>query len=103
MLGPSWEDITEFFDSDEFATKIELHLPSGIRQILGMFDAAYAEARAGGFEDDIDKPILTIAATDAQGLQRGCICNVLGVRYALLTDPKFTGNGLATLVLAENE
>ncbi|MFB9149532.1 head-tail joining protein [Roseovarius ramblicola] len=100
-LAPDWEDLTEFFDADEFAVEALIARQSGgTLTVLGIFDAPYLNAQIGEYEIDTDQPRLLCRATALPGVLRGDTVTIDGTAYDVMTGPQPDGTGLATLALA---
>lgn len=102
MPQPDWEDLTDFFDPDEFADAADIRRDDqSVGQILGVFDDPSQIASLGDYEHDHDTPTFTCAETSAVIVQAGDVAVIDGTSYDVLKSPQKDGTGLAKLILAD--
>ena len=104
MPAPTWEDLSDFLHTDDFAVTATLHpQASSPRRLCGLFDDPYLNARLGEYEADASAPRLLCRQTDVRHAQRGDQIEIDGDWFVILTAPQFDGTGMATLKLAPED
>jgi hypothetical protein len=101
MPNPSWDDLSEFFDADDFAVVAVIVQAGVAREVLCHFDAPHVDAQAGGYEANSADVFITAPETALAGIRRGATCNVGGKTYAVLDSPQGSGTGTAVLKLSK--
>lgn len=102
MPQPDWEDLTDFFDPDDFAdTAIIKRNNQNVGQILGVFDDPSQIASLGEYEHDHDTPTFTCPESSASVVQAGDVATVNGTDYDVMKSPQKDGTGLVKLILAD--
>lgn len=102
MPSPSWENLDDFLNPDEFAVEAVVHFQDGgERAVTGIFDDPYLNAQLGEFDMDTSKPRLLCKEADLAGIGRGDRVTLGGKSYSVLSEPHSTGDGMATLEMAE--
>lgn len=101
MPHPDWEDLSEFFDLDEFATTATITRDGEeIGEVLGIFDDPNEVAALGEYEHDHPVPRFTCREVAVSTLRRGDVATIEGRAFTLAQEPKRDGTGIATLILA---
>lgn len=102
MPAPSWENLDDFTNPDDFAISGLLTLASGeTRTVVGIFDEPYMNADLGEYELDASQPRFGAAEKHFVGVERGDTLEIDGKVYDILTAPQSDGVGWATLQLGE--
>ncbi|AVO37388.1 head-tail joining protein [Pukyongiella litopenaei] len=102
MPHPAWEDLSEFFDPDEFATTATIRRDGEIiGEVLGIFDDPNQIAALGNYELDHPTPRLICPETDIADISRGDVATIEGRDFDIMQEPELDGTGIATLILAE--
>jgi hypothetical protein len=100
---PAWENLDEFFSTDDFALLATLTPTNGApRSVRGIFDAQYVNTQIGEYEAGASEPRFTCKASDVIGIKRGAaMLTIPGVgRFDVLHEPEGDGTGQAILRLA---
>lgn len=110
MPSPSWEDLGEFLDPDEFGVQCLVTFKAGgMRRFFVIFDDPNVTARAGEYERDDRLPIAGGRECDMVGIHRGDSCAITferanSTRYTqtfdVMKDPEPRGDGWSELVLS---
>lgn len=111
MPHPSWDNPADFMDTDDFAVKAIIQFQDGTtRNIVGIYDGPYLEARLKEYEQDTDKPKFTCVEGTCAGVRRGddlVVYQSDGVTvfatFGILTTPQEDGTGLEVLELAPDQ
>jgi hypothetical protein len=102
MPQPEWEDLSTFFDPDEFAaTAVITRGEETVVEVLGIFDDPNAVATLGEYALDHTSPRFTCPETDVAGVHKGDVVTIEGKEFDLMQEPELDGTGIATLILAE--
>ena len=102
MPQPLWEDLSEFFDPDEFATTaIVTRDEEMIGEVLGIFDDPNQVAELGEYQFDHPVPRFACKEVDAGLIERGDVVTIEGKEFDVMQEPELDGTGIATLVLSE--
>jgi len=102
MPHPPWEDLSEFFDVDDFATIATITRAGGqIGEVRGIYDDPNQVSRLGEYELDHPVPRFTCREVDVTGVSRGDTATIEGRVYDIMQEPELDGTGLATLILSE--
>lgn len=108
MPAPAWEDLGQFFDTDDFATTAIFvnadALPSG--PVPGIYDDPYMDKQLGEYTQDASEPRFTCQARHVAAVKKHnevTIASMPGRKYAVLHDPKFDGTGTCVIYLARTE
>ncbi|HDR9259624.1 TPA: hypothetical protein QDB21_005646 [Burkholderia vietnamiensis] len=103
---PSWDDLDDFLDGDEFASLATITLKSGavLRDVSGIFDEPGMSASLGTFEQDTTRPTFTCKWSDVSAVRRGdlfVIADDAGVpkNYEAHKTPMRSGDGMAVVHL----
>ena len=106
MPRPAWEDLGEFFDTDEFATTAVFTLLDGstLPPVVGNFDDPYVNAKAGEYEADTIGPHFICPEAAVVGVRRKCSVVITAAGHAprtfdVMTAPQLDGTGLALVEL----
>lgn len=68
MPAPTWEDLDEFLDVDEFATPATVHRQDGaILSVVGIYDDPYLNAELGEYDMDTSRPALHLQGSGRAG------------------------------------
>lgn len=101
MPHPDWEDLSAFFDPDEFATSATITRGSQtVAEVLGIFDDPNQVAALGEFELDHPTPRFVCAETGVADVHKDDVVTIEGKDFDLMEEPQLDGSGLATLILA---
>lgn len=101
MPHPSWEDLSEFFDPDEFAsTAIITRGEEQIGEVLGIFDDPNQLVRLGEYELDHPTPRFTCREVAVATIHKGDTATIEGRMFDVMQEPELDGTGLAVLILA---
>ena len=101
MPASGFEDVSEFFDFDEFAVEATITRDDGVRiPVAGIFDEPYLNAELGEYELDTSAPRLVVDERQVADVRRGDKVLIGSVIYDIMTAPQSDGAGLATLRLA---
>ncbi len=99
MGHSDWEDLSEFFDDDEFATGAFFKTSTGTMAVTGIFDNAYLLAETGEVDLETTQPRFTCKAVDVLLVEREQEVTIDGQLFSVLTvEPD--GTGMAVVVLA---
>lgn len=102
MPHPPWEDLSEFFASDEFATTaIITRVEEQIGEVLGIFDDPNQVAALGEYELDHPTPRFTCREVDVADVAKGDVATIEGRSFDIMQEPELDGTGIATLILAK--
>lgn len=102
MPHPHWEDLSDFFDPDEFATLATITRASeNVGEVLGIFDDPNQVASLGDYDLDHPVPKFMCAEVDVAAVKRGDIVTIEGKDFDLIEDPQLDGTGIATLILGK--
>jgi hypothetical protein len=101
MPHPGWEDISAFFELDEFATTASITRSSEkVADVLGIFDDPSQMATLGEFEFDGPGPRFVCREDEVSQVLRGDTAVIEGRTFDVLEEPQLDGTGIATLILA---
>lgn len=105
MPAPAWEDLGDFFDTEEFAFAAVISLAGGgVVSLAGNFDDPYVDAELADYDHDTVNPKFTCPEHLVGGVRRGdtiAITFPAGVQtFDILTSPQPDGTGIAVLELA---
>lgn len=101
MPGLDFEDVSEFFDCDEFAVEATISRDDGVRiSVAGIFDDPYLNAEIGEYELDTSSPRLLVDERAVSDVRRGDRVLIGTEVYDIMTAPQSDGSGMATLRLA---
>lgn len=102
MPQPEWEDLSDFFDPDEFADTARITRDGqDVAQILGVFDDPSQVSQLGEYEHDHQTPIFLCPETAAADIQADDVATIDGIAYDVMKSPQRDGTGLVTLILSE--
>ncbi|WP_300067727.1 hypothetical protein [uncultured Ruegeria sp.] len=102
MPHPDWEDLSDFFDPDEFADTANITRDNQVvGQILGVFDDPSQVAKLGEYEHDHHAPTFICPEVEAAIVQPGDVAEIDGTPYDVTKSPQADGTGLSKLILAE--
>ena len=100
MPHPSWDNVREFVDLDDFATPGVIQFQAGgTRMVSGIFDDPYLNAQLGEVEQDTGRTRFSCVEGDLAGVKRGDAIVIHGKTYAVMTYPQQDGTGLEVLEL----
>ena len=100
MPHPDWEDLSAFFDPDEFATQAVITRgEEKVAEVLGIFDDPNEVARLGEFDMDHPTPRFTCAEVGAVGIEAGDVATIEGKAFDVMESPQLDGTGVAVLIL----
>jgi len=101
MPHPDWEDLSAFFDPDEFATSAVIARGSEtVAEVLGIFDDPNQVARLGEYELDHVGPRFVCSEVAVAGVIKGDTATIEGTTWDIIREPELDGTGIATLMLA---
>lgn len=105
MPAPAWEDLSEFFDTDEFAFDAVISLAGGgTVSLAGVFDDPYANPKLADYERDTEVPRFTCAESLVGAVRRGDTITITfpggAETFDILAGAQPDGTGLAVLELA---
>ena len=101
MAHPDWEDISAFFELEEFATTASITRGSEkVADVLGIFDDPSQMATLGEFEFDGPGPRFACREDEVSQVLRGDTAVIEGSTFDVLEEPQLDGTGIATLILA---
>lgn len=103
MPAAPFEDLDDFLDVEEFATKADFKDPDGVTVktgVVGIFDDPYLNAETSEYDHDTSDPRFAGKLADFTGIGRGYSAVIDGVEYDVLTEPQSDGAGWGTLHLA---
>lgn len=103
MAALGFEDLSEFFDLNEFATTAILYNAGGAQEIIGIFDEPSVEAEIGQFEIDTVSLTFRCKASEVVNAERGDRLTIDDRELWLTKLPQADGTGLAVLFLAVDE
>lgn len=94
------EDLTAFFDTDEFADVAVFTPAAGGESfnVTGIFDSGYLLAAIKDAQVATDKPRLTCRSVDVATVERGDTCVIKGLTLDVL-DVEHDGTGMALVVM----
>ena len=102
MPHPGWEDLSTFFDPDEFATlALFTRDAETVAEVLGIFEDANQVAALGDYDLEHPTPRFLCPETSVAGVRKNDRVTIEGKEFDLMRDPELDGTGLATLILAE--
>ncbi|PZQ21171.1 MAG: hypothetical protein DI569_12975 [Sphingopyxis macrogoltabida] len=91
-----------FLDPADFAVSASIETRAGeTRVVNGIFDDPYMNAELGEYDMDTSRPRFLAKEFDLAGIRRGDAATIAGKSYSILAGPKSTGDGMASLELAE--
>ncbi len=101
MPHPDWEDLSAFFDPDEFATTAVVTREGElVVEVLGIFDDPNEVASLGDYELDHPTPRFVCPEVDIAAARKGDVVTIEGKAFDLMQEPELDGTGIATLILA---
>jgi hypothetical protein len=99
---PAWEDLTEFFDPDEFADRGELERNDQmIGEIFGMFTDPSEQKELADFEHTDLDPVFLYPLNNAPEIRRHDVLTIKGKTYDVLEPPEQDGTGRAGVKLGK--
>jgi len=102
MPSPSWEDLDDFFDGDEFAINAIFRRDQEIvAEVLGIFDDPTFTPSVGDYEHEGRNPTLSIKEVSAVGILSGDTVEVNGKTFDVFEAPEADGTGMTVVNLAE--
>ncbi|KVW63451.1 hypothetical protein [Burkholderia ubonensis] len=103
---PSWDDLDEFLEPDDFASLATITLKGGavLRDVAGIFEEPGMSAAIGTFEQDTTRPTFLCKWSDVSAVRRGdlfVIPDAAGMlkNYEAHKTPARTGDGMAVVSL----
>ena len=102
MPAPTWENLDDFLQTEDFATVATFTTASGKRGVTGIFDEPTFNAETGEYDMASAAPRFTCKAADVDGVKRNDACVIAGVSYAVDHDPHPDGTGLAVVELSRD-
>ncbi len=99
MPTPDFENLADFFNTDEFAVKAILHSNGQTREIIGVFDLTPVDANIGASNFDGLPAKFIVQSQDVSGVERGDQLTIGDEAYSIRTSPKHDGTGSAILEL----
>ena len=102
MPAPSWEDLGEFFDPEEFATTARLWREGeDLGEITGIHDHPTDRKELGDYTIDETGPRFLCAETAGAKAKRGDVLQVDGEYRDIVQQPTRDGTGVVVLELSE--
>ena len=102
MASPDWEDLSEFFDPDEFAQRAKIYRgDEEIGEVLGLFEDPTAPKELGDFTLDQVGPRFLSPEVGGMAAKSRDELEVNGVKYDIVADAAKDGTGLVVIELAE--
>ncbi|WP_298938132.1 head-tail joining protein [uncultured Ruegeria sp.] len=102
MPHPDWEDLSAFFEPDEFATSAVITRGAEmVAEVLGIFDDPNEVATLGEYEIDHPMPRFVCPEIDVANARKGDVVTIEGKAFDLMQEPELDGTGIAALMLAE--
>lgn len=100
MSQTDWEDLSAFFDPDEFATSARITRGlDQVAEVFGIFDDPNEVASLGELDMDHATPRFTCPAGAVIGVQAKDTATINGQVYDVMEPPQQDGTGIATLIL----
>lgn len=100
MPHPDFEDLSDFFDPDEFATQAVITREGEkVAEVLGIFDDPKEVASIGEYDMDHLTPRFTCAEVEVAGIEAKDIATIKGKPFDIMESPQLDGTGLAVLIL----
>lgn len=96
------EDLSQFFDTDDFAVEVT-HVPASggpSRTFRAIYDDPYLNPQLGMYELDTSDPRITAPWPLVASVKRSDIVIVNDTRHTVVTWPQPDGTGLGTLKLS---
>lgn len=104
MPAPDWEDLSVFFDTDEFAATVTVKPRNGLGyDIRAIYDNPEEQATAGEYQLDTRTPRLVCISLDVKNVRRGDAVEIDGQSFDVLDTPHHDGTGIATVELGMPE
>ncbi|WOH61909.1 hypothetical protein [Bradyrhizobium sp. BWC-3-1] len=107
MTSPAWDNLDEFMDTGDFAVPAVVQFQAGgTRDVTGILEDPYLEARKGEFVEDTTVPTFQLPLNRCTGIKRGDSLvatlpkNGGTVTYDIMTRPQPLGDGMAQLELS---
>jgi hypothetical protein len=98
----SWEDLSQFLDTDEFAVEAVINLQAGGSVTVSViFDDPFLDAQLGEYEFETARPRMMAREADFAAVSRGDEVSIDGVSYVTLSGPRPDGTGMASVELVE--
>jgi hypothetical protein len=96
------EDLTQFFETDDFAVEAEIQQPDStvVRSVNVILETPSKEERffsSGSITNSTPKA--TAQTSDLDGVKRGYLLVIAGTTYELTEPPEDDGTGLSTMNL----
>lgn len=112
MPTPSWDDLDQFTDPDDFGVRAVVQLQAGgppLRIPGGVFDDPYLNTQLGEYEPDTAAPRYVCKESTVAAVRRGDTLRLVdaqwqpldGITYDVLHAPEPDGTGMATIRLAK--
>lgn len=101
MPSPSWENLDDFLDLDDFAVPVTVEFQDGTtRTVTVLFNNPYLGARGADYVSDNEAPHIRGKDADLAGIVRYDRVTYDGHVYDVLSAPQSDGYGLSRLPLA---
>ncbi|MEY8099043.1 hypothetical protein AB9F29_16700 [Falsihalocynthiibacter sp. S25ZX9] len=101
MTHPSWENLSDFFDPDEFATEAVFNRGEvEIGRVLGIFDDPTGPSSLGEYEHEIQAPHFTGPEDGLSLVEDGDTVSIEGKTFDVIGSPKLDGTGVSVVTLA---
>lgn len=101
MPHPPWEDLSEFFDLDEFAQNARIFRgEEDFGEVVGIFDNPTERQEIGDFTLDQVGPRFVCDERAGLIARRGDVLVIDGSKFDVVHKPKRDGTGLVVIELA---
>ena len=89
MPSPSWENLDDFFSTDEFGLEAIINIQdAGTIVVSGILDDPYLNAELGEYDTDTNDPRLTCKEVDILAVRRGDTAVINDKTYDILNSPE---------------
>lgn len=102
MPSPDFDDLADFFNTDDFAITAALEIDGQTREIIGIFDLTPLDASIGASDLDALPATFTTHSADVRDVKRGDLLTIDGEAYQARGHPKHDGTGIAIIELTPN-
>jgi len=101
MPHPDWEDLSAFFDPEEFATTAVIKRGDEVvvAEVLGIFDDPNIVAMIGEYEHDHQPPTFLCPEVAVAAVHRNDTIEIEGKTFDIMHEPRLDGTGVASLML----
>lgn len=103
MPSPDFEDLADFFNTDDFATTAVWQSDGQPREIIGIFDLTPIDANIGASDFDALPATFTTRSADVEDMKRGDQLTIDNQTYQARGHPKHDGTGIAIIELTPGD